>query len=438
MGKYKSSKQRIIFSVILLLNFCLLQAQPLQKLIKITVAPDHTDWNYKIGETTKFQITITKNSELLPNTVVHYEVGPEMMTPVKSDSVNLKDGKMLIDGGTMKVPGFLRCVVTAWVDGIKYEAVATTGYNREMILPTTDAPADFNQFWDKAKADAAKIPMDAQLTILPERCTEKVNVYQASFQNCKEGSRFYGILCVPKKEGKYPALLEVPGAGVRPYYGDVAMAENGVITFEVGIHGISVIQPPSIYTDLFRTTLMGYWYFNLDDKDRYYYKRVYLGCVRSIDFIFSLPQFDGKTLAVTGGSQGGGLSIVTASLDSRVKYLGAFFPALCDFTGDLYGRAGGWPQLFGKDDRLFNEKKDKIETSKYYDAVNFARNIKVPGYFSWGYNDDTCPPTSMYAAYNVITAPKSLFVVQETGHWQYPEQREKMSKWLLQHLTGDK
>lgn len=64
--------------------------------------------------------------------------------------------------------------------------------------------------------------------------------------------------------------------------------------------------------------------------DHYYYKRVYMGCVRAVDFIYSLPEFDGKNLAVNGGSQGGALSIITAGLDNRIKYLAAFYPALSD------------------------------------------------------------------------------------------------------------
>jgi cephalosporin-C deacetylase-like acetyl esterase len=299
-------------------------------------------------------------------------------------------------------------------------------------------PADFVQFWDKAKADAAKVPMDVKLTLLPDRCTEKVNVYQANVQNYRVGTRLYGILCVPKKAGKYPAVLKVPGAGVRAYGGDVAMAENGIITFEIGIHGISVILDPSVYLDLGKTTLDGYPFFNLDDRDRYYYKRVYLGCVRAIDFIYSLPEFDGSTLAVTGGSQGGALSIVTAGLDSRIKYLAALYPALCDVTGYLNGRAGGWPHMFNDWNKAFNAKPDKIETSKYYDVVNFARQVKAPGYYTWGYNDVTCPPTSMYSAYNVIQASKELYIYEETGHWTYPEQNEKLRNWLVERLVGKK
>src|SRR5690606_20579312 len=242
------------------------------------------------------------------------------------------------------------------------------------IQPTTTEPEDFIEFWDNAKAEAAKVPLDAKITLLPERCTETVNVYHVSVQNYQPGTRMYGILCVPKKEGKYPAILEVPGAGARPYYGDIKLAEEGVITFQIGIHGVPVTMDPEVYNNMMRGPIAGYWEYNLDDRDRYYYKRVYLGCVRAIDYIFSLPAFDGENLAVKGGSQGGALSIVTAGLDNRVKWLVPYYPALSDLTGYLEGRAGGGPHVF-KDD--FTNKKDKIETSKYYDVVNFAKPAKV-------------------------------------------------------------
>ena len=413
-----------------------ISAQPAEKYIKVVVAPDHAEWVYKQGESVKFKVSVLQNSEALQNVKVLYEFGSEMLTPVKKDSAVLKDGQITIDAGSMKDAGFLRCKVTALVEGSRYDGLATAAFQPDLIKPTTDVPADFTQFWEKAKSDAAAIPIDARLTLLPERCTEKVNVYQLNIQNYKIGSRIYGILCVPKKAGKYPALLKVPGAGVRGYYGDYQMAENGIITLEIGIHGIPVTMDPPVYIDLGKSALDGYWTYNLDDKDRYYYKRVYLGCVRAIDYIFTMPEFDGSTLAVTGGSQGGALSIVTTGLDPRVKYLAAFYPALCDLTGYLNGRAGGWPHMFNDANKSFNVKKDKIETSKYYDVVNFARLVKAPGFYSWGFNDVTCPPTSMYSAYNVISAPKSLFIVQETGHWTYPEQNEKAKQWLIEKLLG--
>ena len=129
----------------------------------------------------------------------------------------------------------------------------------------------------------------------------------------------------------------------------------------------------ALYSDLMNSATDGYWHYNLDDRDRYYYKRVYLGCVRAVDFIFSLSKFDGENIGVTGGSQGGALSIVTAGLDTRIKWLAPFYPALCDLTGYLHGRAGGWPHLFKKEwHGDWHNKPEKINTAGYYDVVNFA------------------------------------------------------------------
>jgi cephalosporin-C deacetylase len=409
-------------------------AQPPGQMVKIVIAPEHTNWTYHQGEKVKFTGTVLQYSQPVKNVKIYYEVGPEKMEPVKKDSLTLADGKFMIDGGTMNTAGFLRCIVVAEVNGKRYRNLATAGFDPESIKPAIENPGEFVQFWEKAKADLSKIPIDARMLLLPERCTETVNVYHVNLQNFRIGSRLYGILCVPKKEGKYPALLRVPGAGIRPYYGDVATAEKGIITLEIGIHGIPVNMEPEVYNNLAAGALTGYPSLNLDDRDRYYYKRVYLGCVRANDFLVSLPQFDGTNLAVTGGSQGGALSITTAALDPRVKYLAAFYPALSDLTGYLKGRAGGWPHLFDKNNLTVNNKKEKLETAQFYDVVNFARLIKVPGMYSWGFNDETCPPTSMYAAYNVIPAPKSLYLALETGHWTYPEQTEKLNSWLLEQL----
>ena len=69
--------------------------------------------------------------------------------------------------------------------------------------------------------------------------------------------------------------------------------------------------------------------------------------------------------------------------------------------------------------------------------VNFARRVKVPGLYSWGYNDETCPPTSMYSAYNVIPGPKKLLLTLETGHNNIPEQVAEVDSWLQVFLkTG--
>lgn len=411
-------------------------AQPAERFYKVVVAPDHFDWTYKTGENVKFTISVLQNGNLVKNARVRYEIGPEKMEATKKETITLPTGTITLDGGTMKTGGFLRCIVFAELNGKEYKSLGTAGFDPLTIQPTVENPEDFDAFWQTAKTDLAKVPLDAKMTLLPERCTEKVNVYHVNIQNFRIGARLYGILCVPKKEGKYPALLHVPGAGVRPYAGDIANAEKGIITLQIGIHGISVTMDPTVYNDLGAGAFNGYWAYNMDDRERFYYKRVYLGCVRANDFLTSLPQYDGANLAVTGGSQGGALSIITAGLDNRVKWLGAFYPALSDVTGYLKGRAGGWPHYFDKNNVAFNNKPEKLSTVGYYDVVNFARRVKVPGYYSWGFNDETCPPTSMYASYNVISASKELFLALETGHWTYPEQQEQMTKWLVNKLIN--
>ncbi|MCD7900394.1 MAG: acetylxylan esterase [Bacteroides sp.] len=408
--------------IYLLLFFSLpLMAQPAQRMIKVRVVPNHNDWKYNPGEKVKFDVQVTRNSIPLENVEIRYEISYDMMPTHQEETLTLKKGSITIEGGSMQSPGFLRCRVFATYEGNRYEGRATAAFAPEKIKPIADLPEDFSAFWEKAKAENAKIPMDTQLRFLPERSSEKVKVYELSVQNYRHGSRLYGILCVPQAPGKYPAKLQVPGAGVRPYNGNTGEAEKGVITLEIGIHGIPVTMDNYIYSNLAAGALNGYQYSNWDNQDQVYYKRVYLGCVRAVDYIFSMPEFDGENLVVQGGSQGGALAIVTAALDPRVKGLVSFYPALCDLNGYLHQRAGGWPHLF-KDKKDSPEVlKKKTENTRYYDVVNFARMVRVPGFYSFGYNDMVCPPTSMYAAYNVITAPKTLLLMEEAEHFGYPE-----------------
>ncbi len=402
--------------------------------VRVQVAPDRDDWTYKPGAPVGFRITVTRDGHALPGASVSYAYGPEMLPPrvEKTEAVG-KDG-LVIAAGTMNEPGFLRLVATAEVDGRKYRGLATAGFSPEQIRPTVEDPPDFDAFWAAGKEALAKLPIDARLTLLPELSTSKVDVFHVSLQNVgldgtgANPSRFYGILAEPKGEGKFPAVMSPPGAGVRPYKGLVELAEKGVITLQVGIHGLPVNLDPAVYDGLRLGGLAGYPTFNLDDRERYYYRRVYLGCVRANDFLVSHPRWDGKSLAVTGGSQGGALSIVTAALDPRVTGLAAYYPALSDTTGYTKGRAGGWPHMFK--DESPHRTPAKLSTIRYYDVVNFARRVKAPGLYSWGYNDETCPPTSMYSAWSVITAPKKLLLALEAGHATTPEQTDRVGRWL--------
>ncbi len=427
--KFKMTKISLVLFIITVFGAIQLNAQPSKTLIQVIVSPDHSDWTYDTGERATFTVSVYRNSVPLDGIEIHYRIQPEKVDFWEEGTETLKDGKVILKAKKFKEPGFLRCHASVEVDGKTYSSYSTAGFSPEKIQPTTTLPDDFEAFWDKGKEELSKVPVNPVLTLIPERCTDKVDVYHVSINNIS--GKIYGILCKPKAEGKYPAILHVPGAGIRPYYGDISGAENGFITLQIGIHGVPVNLDPEVYRNLMAGPLKNYWITNMDDKDEYYYKRVYLGCVRAVDFIESLDCFDGENIGVTGGSQGGALSIITAGLDHRIDYLAAFYPALSDLTGYLQGRAGGWPHMFRND---FTNKPEKIETSKYFDVVNFARFVKAPGWYSWGYNDNVCPPTSAYAAYNVITAPKELHIFQETQHWTFPEQQELKNDWFYKLL----
>ncbi len=412
-------------------------AQDRTGVVRLSVVPDHADWTYALGAPASFRVFATRDGHPLALPSVTWKLGPEMLDPSEEKTVPLPVEGLTLKAAGPKQPGFVRLVATATFEGQDYRALGTAGFAPDTIAPTVEQPADFEAFWSAGKEALAKLPVDAKLVPMPESSNGKVDCWHVSLQNVGPDtsgtSRFFGVLCEPKGDGPFPALLQVPGAGVRAYRGGVEMAEKGIITFQVGIHGLPVNLDPSVYESLGWGALSGYPTFNLDERDRYYYRRVYLGCVRANDFLVSRPRYDGKTLAVTGGSQGGALSIVTAGLDPRVRLLAAFYPALADVTGYLHGRAGGWPHMFRDEKRRLPAR---IATMGYYDVVNFARRVKVPGLYSWGYNDETCPPTSMYAAYGVIPGEKSLLLALETGHSTTPEQTKRVNAWLEARLRG--
>ncbi len=402
----------------------------------VRVTCDHADWNYLPGEPVKFTVSVMSGDAPTAGATVTYSIGLEMMPAEKKTAVTGADGTVVLDGGTLPAPGFLRCIATIDRDGRTQRGLATAGFSPEKIKPTQIEPPDFDAFWNKAKAELAALPLDPRLTPMPEETTDKIEVFQVSLQNIgtppSRTSRFYGVLCVPRGAGPFPTMMIPPGAGIRKLRGQVQWAERGFITLEVGVHGIPVILPQELYTSL-NGALGNYPTLNLDDPGRYYFRRVLMGCLRANDYLVTQPKWDHKNLIDFGGSQGGYLTITTTALDPRVTACVVAFPAFCDVTGYVHGRAGGWPGLRFADP---NEpgRAAKIATTAYFDSVNFARRIKVPGHYGWGYNDETCPPDSTFSAYNVITASKTLDIFKEMGHPRVPGLTVVEREWLLKRV----
>ena len=427
MEKMKNAKMFLLLLFVAATS--ILMAQPRMQKVQVMAVPDHADALYRVGERVKMKLMAFHCGMALNDVTVHYEVSEDLMVPHKKDSVKLKGNEAVVEVGTMKKPGFLR--VKAWVrrDGKSYSVLSTVGFDTEKLLPTVAEPSDFMEFWNNGLEELKKVALDPQMELLEERCTKTVDVYHISYGNVG-GSRMYGMLTVPKAPGKYPAILRFPGAGVGEKGGDIAHAEKGVIVLELGIHGIPVNLKGTIYEDLSNGVLLNYPTDGLEDRDRYFYRRVYLGAVKGVDFLLQLPQCNGR-IGTFGGSQGGALSIVTSALDKRIAASVAYFPALCDLEGYTHGRAGGWPHMFKNREHCTQEK---LAAARYYDVSNFARHLTAPIHYAFGYNDITCAPTTTRSTYNVITAPKKLIIGENIGHWTYPEQMNALWEWIIDEL----
>jgi cephalosporin-C deacetylase-like acetyl esterase len=80
------------------------------------------------------------------------------------------------------------------------------------------------------------------------------------------------------------------------------------------------------------------------------------------------------------------------------------------------------------------DSPEKLNTIAYYDVVNFARQIKVPVWMTWGFNDDVCPPTTSYLVYNLISSKKEALITPVNEHWISLDTRYTILDWIRTNL----
>ena len=402
--------------------------------------PDHADWLYQTGEHAKIEVSFYKYG-IPRNGEVKYEIGNDMLPADKKGSFKLKNGRTVFDMGTRSNPGFRDLRLSYTIDGKTYQHHIKVGFSVDKIQPYTQEPKDFESFWQKNLDELQKVPLSYTKEIAKEYCTDKIDCYLIKLQIDSKGHAMYGYLFYPKgaKVGSHPVVLCPPGAGVKTIREPLSnkfYAENGFIRFEVEIHGLDPRIPKATFDEVskaFNDGNGGYLANGLEDKDLYYMKRVYVGLVRCIDFLTSLPEWDGKNVSVQGGSQGGALAIITAGLDKRVTQCVANHPALSDMAGYVEkGRTGGYPHFNRVPGILSN--KDCLATMAYYDVVNFARHVTAVTYLTWGYNDITCPPTTSYAVWNTLKCKKECLITPINEHWTTPSTSMNQMEWVKAHL----
>ncbi|MBO4451023.1 MAG: acetylxylan esterase [Bacteroidaceae bacterium] len=419
--------------------------------VEYLVNVNHPNRTFQTGEEAIITIQAQKGGIPLDGVKIRYSVGDEMVLPAPNQSTMFKQGVATISMGTASAPGFRECDFEFDVFGKTYKDVVKVGFDIAAIRPFTTMPADFGKFWQQEIKKARQTDLDAHMTWMPQYSDSQVDVYLVRLTVGENGKCFYGYLSKPKssklstlntKLNKYPVMFCPPGAGPYKRSPQKDFARKGFIVLNVDIHGHNPELSKEYFDGVWNSTF-AYWNRGLESRDSCYYRQVYAGCVRCVDYLCSLPEWDGKNVVCKDGSQGGALSIVTAALHEKASLVCAAYPALCDLTGFAHGRAGGWPKYFFKesperkptDKVLTIDDKAEIETLQYFDVVNFARILKAPGYYYFGFNDNFCSPTSIFGMLNEMKAPHTIVNTYTNGHFNYSESEALASEWVVQQIT---
>jgi cephalosporin-C deacetylase len=399
----------------------------------LTVNADHPDALYKQGEAASFQLALEFADQPVSEVEVSWTISKDGVPPIKTGKAKLVNGKATVTG-QLDEPGFLVCRATYVTNKTSVTALGGAGIDPLKIKPSLPVPDDFDTFWQEKKAELAKVPMDAKLT--PVKSTSK-DVESFDLQAASVGAPVSGYFARPigAKPKSLPAILTVHGAGVRSASlgGPVGWAKQGLLALDINAHGLPNGNPAKYYSDLASGELKDYRTRGNDSRDTIYFLGMYLRLVRALDFLTAQPEWDGRTLVVYGSSQGGAQAIAAAGLDKRVTFIAAGVPAMCDHSGAIANRISGWPKIVptGKDGK---PEAKALAAARYFDGMNFATRTTAGGIFTVGFIDSTCPPSSVFAAYNNFAGPKAIYHDIKAGHTNTPKASATMRNAVLKHL----
>ena len=392
----------------------------------LRAATDRADALYRRGETVTFTVRLQDDGKPAESGEVEWTLTKDGVAPARSGKAKMERGQATITG-TLEEAGFLQCRATFQSGATKLTALAGAGISPLEIKPSALAPDDFDGFWAAQKKALSAVPMNARLTAV-KSAREGVDAFDLQ-ADCI-GAPVSGYFARPAgaKPRSLPAILTVHGAGVHgsTLATAVGWAKEGSLAMDINAHGLPNGRDNAYYESQAAGELKNYRAIGLESRETVYFLGMFLRLMRALDFLAAQPEWDGRTLVVSGSSQGGYQAIVAAGLDSRVSFFAAGVPAGCDHTGSLVGRIAGWPKFIAT-----NEKgtPEVIAAMRYFDCVNFAARTKSPAIFTVGFIDTTCPPTSVYAAYNALRGPKDIFNDITAGHTNTPAAGCSRAAW---------
>lgn len=384
---------------------------------------------YKCGEKAAFRFGVTENGQPVKQGKYNLRITNGGQNLLEVVEVDLAKANPVEFSATMKEPGFLLVMafdemnkkpIPAKGSGIN-RLCAGAGFEPEKIRMGYGLPKDFMDFWMANRKALKDTPV--QLKEDP-RSNKDYKVWQVTIQSLN-GHTLNGFLSIPTGKGPFPAFVQVPPAGPGAV-GPVAQYAKQAITLVINVHRYPTATTWKEQAERHKKMAGNYPRAGAGSRDTYFYRAVYTGVDRAINYVASLPEWDKKHMVTYGSSQGGGSALILAGLNKNITALAGNVPALCDHGGYKLGRKAGWPMLHGY--------KDADTWAPYFDAGNFAKFIKVPALISCGFIDTTCHPASVCAAFNQIKSPKKLVYMPVTGHSSTREFTKEVGAFVLKHL----
>ncbi|WP_332700053.1 acetylxylan esterase [Devosia sp.] len=279
------------------------------------------------------------------------------------------------------------------------------------------APGDFSAFWDANIAEARAI--GGTVSIVPAETTLKaVEAFDVTFPGFG-GHPIKGWLVLPAhRSGRLPLVVQYLGyGGGRGFpHEQLHWAASGYAYFRMDTRGQGSGWAVGATSDPVGTTpsIPGVMTKGVLDKQDYYYRRLFTDAVRAVDMLVAQDFVDADRIAVCGGSQGGGIALAVAGIDRRIKAVMTDVPFLCDYPRAVQ-KANRDPYL--EIVRFLAQHRDKkaivFETLNYFDGVNFARQARAAALFSVAVMDETCPPSTVYGAFNAYAGGDKTMVEYE-------------------------
>ena len=290
----------------------------------------------------------------------------------------------------------------------------------EAYQGSTTEPADFDAFWAGTLAESRQHPTEVTLAPVDTPLTT-LDVYDVRFPGFA-GQPIAAWLRVPRgAKNPLPTVVQYIGyGGGRGLAAESLLwASAGYAHLQVDSRGQGATWSTGVTPDHGSSgpALPGMMTRGITDPHEYYYRRLFTDAVRAIDAARTLPMVDAARVSVVGGSQGGGTALAVAGLVPDLFAAAAFVPFLCDFPRALTITDARPYKEIGDYLSVHRESVEQVtNTLAYFDGTSFARRAAAPALISVALMDSTCPPSTVYAAYNNYLGPKRLLVWPFNGH----------------------